>query len=109
MATDSGLLEDDVILQSLGPLDEALHSGVTHVWLTFMVACCADRQTALTNTASTYIQYIDDQMSVSVLTCDEHLCLTAACDVGQCAFHLTNPHLSTHQVGHLGRDGDTLN
>ena len=116
MATNSSLLEDDVVLQGLGPLDEALHSGVTHIWLTFVVACCAERQqihssvqTALTNTATPYIQHIDYQVDiVSVLTCDEHLCLTATCEVGQRAFHLTHPHLSAHQVGHLGRDGDIL-
>ena len=40
MATNSSLLQDDVVFQSLGPLDEALHSGITYIWLTLVVACC---------------------------------------------------------------------
>lgn len=43
MTADSRLLQDGVVLQSLGPLDEALHSGVTHIWLTLVVACCGHR------------------------------------------------------------------
>lgn len=42
MTTNSSLLEDDVVLQSFGPLDEALHFGVTHIRLTFVVACRGD-------------------------------------------------------------------
>lgn len=39
MATNSGLLQYDVVLQGLGPLDEALHLGVAHIQLTLVVAC----------------------------------------------------------------------
>ena len=39
MTTNSSLLKDNVVLQSFSPLDEALHFGVTHIWLTFVVAC----------------------------------------------------------------------
>lgn len=43
MAANSSPLEDDVVLESFGPLDEALYSGVTHIWLTFVIACCGHR------------------------------------------------------------------
>lgn len=39
MTTDDSLLEDNVIFQSFGPLDEALHFGVIYIWLTFVVTC----------------------------------------------------------------------
>lgn len=42
MTTNSSLLEDNIVLQSFGPLDEALHFGVTHIGLTFVVPCCGD-------------------------------------------------------------------
>lgn len=44
MATYGGSLEDDVVLQSLGPLDEALHCGVTHIWLALVITCFRPRQ-----------------------------------------------------------------
>lgn len=51
MATNCCLLKDGVVLQSLGPLDEALYCGVSHIWLTFVVACCGHRQRIFSSAA----------------------------------------------------------
>lgn len=82
MSTDSSLLKDDVVLQRLGPLDEVLHSGVIHVRLTFVVACCGDSSGQCTILPPIYF-YHQVFIVAAVLTCDEHLCFTAACEVGQ--------------------------
>lgn len=37
MAPDGAFLEDHVVLQGFGPLNEALHSGVAHVRPAFVV------------------------------------------------------------------------
>lgn len=102
IAADSSFLEDDVVLQSLGPLDEALHSGVTHIRLTFMVTCCGHP----TFTVQIHIQESHYQLLIvpATLTGDESLSLTAAREVRQRAVHMTNPHLSANQVGHCGME-----
>lgn len=99
MSANRSLLKDNVVLQSFGPLDESLHSGVTHIWLTFVVACSGVRKYSdhyrLIKHEHYHFHFVR-----AVLTCDERLCLTAAGEVGQRAFHSANSHLSAHQVGH---------
>lgn len=97
MTTNSSLLKDSVVLQSFGPLNEALHFRIAHIWLTF-VATCFDQ------TAEAFMKHIcggiKQLRAAAGQTCDERLSLEAACQVGQRAVHLTNSHLGTHQVGH---------
>lgn len=99
MAADDSFLEDNVVLQSLGPLDEALHSGVAHIWLALVVTCCRPTPPQRFNP----VILLRSHCHVIIPTCDEDLGFTAACEVGQRPFRLTHPHLSANKVGHCGR------
>lgn len=106
MTTDNSLLEDDVIFQSFGPLDEALHFGVIYIWLTFVVTFVGINYSSLMHIQSDHHSHnTQHPQSIQLCqTCDERLCLATARKVGHGAFHVTHSHLSTHQVGHCGRD-----
>lgn len=69
MTTNSGLLKDGVVLQSFGPMNEALHFRITHVWLAFVVTCDDRTAEVYSNHISAghfWLQLFKPVMNVSV-------------------------------------------